>query len=61
MENEIQKLYNLPEISFIEGITYEGILNQMIADYEKYYEEKKNRKIEHKGCVCVFILSLLNP
>lgn len=40
MENEIQKLYNLPEISFIDGITYEGILNQMIADYEKYYEEK---------------------
>lgn len=45
MENEIQKLYNLPEISFIEGITYEGILNQMIADYEKYYEEKTGRKV----------------
>lgn len=45
MENEIQKLYNLPEISFIDGITYEGILNQMIADYEKYYEEKTDRKV----------------
>ena len=45
MENEIQKLYNLPEISFIKGITYEGILNQMIADYEKYYEEKTGRKV----------------
>lgn len=45
MENEIQKLYNLPEISFIEGITYEGILDQMVADYEKYYGEQTGRKI----------------
>ncbi|MCI8993177.1 MAG: phage tail protein [Eubacterium sp.] len=45
MENEIQKLYNLPEISFVGGITYEGILNQMIADYEKCYEENTGRKI----------------
>lgn len=45
MENEIQKLYNLPEISFIEGITYEGILDQMVVDYEKYYEEQTGEKI----------------
>lgn len=45
MKDEIQKLYNLPEISFIEGITYEKILNEMIADYEKYYEEQTKRKI----------------
>lgn len=45
MANEIQKLYNLPEISFIEGITYEGILNEMLADYEAKYEEETKRKI----------------
>jgi len=45
MENEIQKLYNLPEISFIEGITYEGILDQMVADYETKYQKITGRKI----------------
>lgn len=45
MANDIQKLYNLPEISFIEGITYEGILNEMVADYEAKYEEDAKRKI----------------
>lgn len=45
MANDIQKLYNLPEISFIEGITYEGILNEMVADYEAKYEEDTKRKI----------------
>ena len=45
MANEIQKLYNLPEISFIEGITYEGILNEMVADFETKYTEETGRKI----------------
>ncbi len=45
MGNEIQKLYALPEISFIEGVTYEGILNEMVADYEKKYEEQMKRRI----------------
>lgn len=45
MANEIQKLYDLPEISFIEGITYDGILNEMVADYEAKYEEETKRKI----------------
>lgn len=45
MANDIQKLYNLPEISFIEGIAYEGILNEMVADYEAKYEEDTKRKI----------------
>lgn len=45
MANEIQKLYSLPEISFIEGITYEGILNEMVADYEAKYEEETKQKI----------------
>ena len=30
---------------FIEGITYEGILNEMVADYEAKYEEDTKRKI----------------
>ena len=46
MANEIQKLYNLPEISFIEGITYEGILNEMVPDFETKYTEETGRKIK---------------
>ena len=46
MANEIQKLYDLPEISFIEGITYEGILNEMVADFETKYTEETGRKIK---------------
>ena len=46
MANEIQKLYSLPEISFIEGITYEGILNEMVADFETKYTEETGRKIK---------------
>lgn len=39
MANDIQKLYNLPDISFIDGITIETVLNEMINDFqEKYYE-----------------------
>ena len=40
MANEIQKLYDLPDISFIDGITYETVLNEMIADYEAKYKEE---------------------
>ena len=35
MQNEISKLYNLPDISFVDDISYEKILNEMIADYER--------------------------
>ncbi len=45
MQNEISKLYNLPDISFIEDISYEKILNEMIADYEKKYQEVTGQKI----------------
>lgn len=44
MANEIQKLYNLPEISFIEGITYESILNEIIEDWQTEYESQTKRK-----------------
>jgi len=44
MANEISKLYSLPDISFINDITYEQILNEMITDYEKKYQEVTGRK-----------------
>lgn len=45
MANEISKLYNLPDISFVNDITYEQILNEMIADYESKYQEITGRKV----------------
>lgn len=45
MANEIQKFRELPEISFVDGITYEGILNEMIADYQSKYAEETGQKI----------------
>lgn len=45
MANEISKLYNLPDISFVNDITYEQILNEMVADYETKYQEITGRKI----------------
>ena len=45
MQNEISKLYNLPDISFVDDISYEKILNDMIADYEKKYQEATGRKV----------------
>lgn len=45
MANEIQKLYDLPEISFIDDITFDEILEEMISDYESFYEEKTGQKI----------------
>ena len=45
MQNEISKRYNLPDISFVDDISYEKILNEMIADYEKKYQEATGRKV----------------
>ena len=45
MQNEISKLYNLPDISFVDDKTNEKILNEMIADYEKKYQEATGRKV----------------
>lgn len=45
MANEIQKLYDLPDISFVDDITYDQILNEMIADYEEKYQEETKQKI----------------
>ena len=45
MANEISKLYNLPDISFVDDITYDQILSEMIADYETKYQEITGRKV----------------
>ena len=45
MANEISKLYNLPDISFVDDISYEKILNEMIADYKNKYQEATGRKV----------------
>lgn len=45
MANEIQKLYNLPDISFIDDIKYEDILNELIADYQTEYEKETGKSI----------------
>ncbi len=45
MANDIQNLYDLPEISFIEGISYEQILDEMVKDYESKYQEITKKKI----------------
>ena len=44
MASEIQKLYDLPEISFIDDISFDQILNEMVMDYEKKYEEQTGRR-----------------
>ena len=45
MANEIQKLYDLPDISFIDDISYEQILDEMIRDFQKKYQEETEKKI----------------
>ena len=45
MANEIQKLYDLPDISFVDDISYEQILDEMIGDFEKKYQEETKKKI----------------
>lgn len=45
MSNEIQKLYDLPEVSFIDDITYDDILTEMISDYETEYENQTGQPI----------------
>lgn len=39
MASDIKKLYDLPEVSFIDDITADTVLDEMISDFqEKYYE-----------------------
>lgn len=39
MPNDIQKLYQLPDISFIDNVNVNTVLEEMISDYQnKYYE-----------------------
>lgn len=45
MANDIQQLYDIPDVSFIDGITVEEIISEMVEDYEKKYEETTGKKI----------------
>lgn len=45
MANEIQKLYELPDISFIDDITYDDILAEMISDFQTEYEKETGQPI----------------
>ncbi|SHO50061.1 baseplate J/gp47 family protein [Anaerocolumna xylanovorans] len=45
MANEIQKLYDLPDISFIDDITFDDILAEMVSDYETEYENQTGQSI----------------
>lgn len=45
MANDIQQLYDLPDVSFVDDITFDQILEEMIRDYETKYEEETGRKI----------------
>lgn len=40
MAISIQNLYDLPDISIIDGIDIESIKKEMIADYEAFYKEE---------------------
>lgn len=39
MANDIQKLYNLPDISFIDGISVDTVLNEMLTDFQDKQNE----------------------
>lgn len=39
MANDIQKLYDLPEISFIDDLTADTLLEEMISDFQEKYNE----------------------
>ena len=50
MADEIQKLYDLPDISFVDDITFDQILNEIIAKWQEEYEnETGTRKILRPG------------
>ena len=42
MADEIQKLYDLPDVSFIDDITFDQILNENITNWQNEYEQEKN-------------------
>ena len=44
MADEIQKLYDLPDVSFIDDITFDQILNENITNWQNEYEQEPGRK-----------------
>lgn len=45
MADDVQKLYNLPDISVIDGIDIDKIKKEMVADYEAYYRAETGENI----------------
>lgn len=45
MANDIQKLYDLPDVSFIDDITFDDIFNEMIQDYQTKYSEETGKNV----------------
>lgn len=46
MASDIQKLYSLPDVSFIDDISAETILQEMISDFQEMHEELTGEYIE---------------
>lgn len=44
MADEIQKLYDLPDVSFIDDITFDQILNENITNWQNEYEQETGKK-----------------
>lgn len=45
MATDIQRLYALPDVSFIEDITYKKILNDIIEEYQMKFEMETGQNI----------------
>ena len=47
MANDIQKLYNLPDISFVSDVApdFDTVLQRLVSDYEARYEEETGKKV----------------
>ena len=47
MANDIQKLYSLPDISFVSDVApdFDAVLQRLVSDYEARYEEETGKKV----------------
>jgi phage-related baseplate assembly protein len=47
MANDIQKLYSLPDISFVSDVApdFDTVLQRLVSDYEARYEEETGKKV----------------
>lgn len=45
MSNTLASVYNLPDVSFIDNDTTEGVIARLINNYESFYEQETGQKI----------------